>query len=121
VNLLGGHTSTVRHPSRSIEIVFPARRQKLTSQSIEPPAIDGKALQCGSFLTLYSEESKAQCLSTLVVFETAAFVVHLNSPDDVDRGDHLHATGDLEVGGDLYGSLTEVRILLVPVADRLTA
>jgi hypothetical protein len=35
------------------------------SQSIEPPAIDGKALQCGSFLTLYSEESKAQCLSTL--------------------------------------------------------
>jgi hypothetical protein len=38
-------------------------RQKSTSQSIEPPAIDGKALQCGSFLTLYSEESKAQCLS----------------------------------------------------------
>jgi RHS repeat-associated protein len=62
VNLLGGgYTSTVRRTSRSVEIVFPARRQKSTSQSIEPPAIDGKALQCGSFLTLYSDESKAQC------------------------------------------------------------
>jgi hypothetical protein len=60
----GGHTSTVRRTSRPVEIVFPARRPKSTSQSIEPPAIDGKALQCGSFLTLSSEESKAQCLST---------------------------------------------------------
>jgi hypothetical protein len=57
-------SGTVRHASRTVEIDFLARRQKSTSQSIEPPAIDGKALQCGSFLTLYSEESKAQCLSS---------------------------------------------------------
>jgi hypothetical protein len=80
VNLLGGYTSTVRHASRSVEIVFPARRQKSTSQSIEPPAIDGKALQCGSFLTLYSGESKAQCMSfqprvegAMHVFSTLVF------------------------------------------------
>ena len=58
-----GPGSSVRHASRSVEVDFPARRQKSTSQSIEPPAIYGNALQFGSFFTLYSEESKAQCVS----------------------------------------------------------
>jgi hypothetical protein len=73
VNLLGGYTGTVRRTSKSVEIVFPARRQKSTLQSIEPHTIDGKALQCGSFLTLYSEELKAQCMSTLSVIGAALF------------------------------------------------
>jgi YD repeat-containing protein len=64
VNLLGGayqYCTLYQHVRRDR---FPARRQKSTSQSIEPPAIDGKALQCESFLTLYSDQSKAQCLTT---------------------------------------------------------
>ena len=66
MNLLGGgYTSTVRHASRPVEIVFPARRQKSTLQSIEPHAIDGKAWQCEFFFPSYAEESAARVLSAL--------------------------------------------------------
>jgi hypothetical protein len=67
VNLLGGYTGTVRRASRSVEIVFPARRQKSTLQSIEPPAIDGKALEGESFFPSHLEESAARCVSCLPV------------------------------------------------------
>ena len=62
VNVLGGgHTSTARHTSSPIEIVFPARRQESTSPSIEPRSVDGKALQGESFFPSHAEEKSPPC------------------------------------------------------------
>jgi hypothetical protein len=51
--------------SSSVEAVFLACRQKSTLPSIEPPNIDGMALQCACFFAFHRQEASMQCVSVL--------------------------------------------------------